>query len=202
MVWCIDSERSKGAPGDFGEHFLAWVRESSGIAWGPGLTDTEIHAAQVRWGLEFPPDMRLFLRVMHREAEGEARFFDWRKDDVDARIRAAIDGVLFDVEENGHPGHDAWGERPSTRDGMMARLVEVSRAAKLIPLRGHRFLVGEPCAPGNPVLSIHQTDVIVYGDDLRGYMLHELFGDATSCAGGEPLLDRWRQIPFWGAFVS
>lgn len=202
MVWCIDSERSQGAPGDFGEHFLAWVRESSGIAWGPGLTDAEIEAAESRCGTRFPPDLRLFLKVLHREAEGESRFIDWRTEDVAERLRWAVDGVVFDIENDAQPWLASWGDRPKTHDGLVSRLTELSAAAKLIPLRGHRYLVGEPCAEGNSVLSIHQADVIVYGDDLRGYLLHELFGDATSCAGGEPLLERWKKIPFWGALVS
>jgi hypothetical protein len=71
----------------------------------------------------------------------------------------------------------------------------------LIPIYGHRYLVGEPCCAGNPVLSVHQSDIIVYGRDLREYLLREFAADL----GGRALRDdRFPvgDLPFWGAFCT
>jgi len=38
-----------------------------------------------------------------------------------------------------------------------------------IPVYSHRYLPSEPKATGNPVLSVHQTDIIYYGNDLASY---------------------------------
>jgi hypothetical protein len=37
----------------------------------------------------------------------------------------------------------------------------------------HRMMPAEPHLSGNPVFSVHQTDIIVYGKDLRDYLTHE-----------------------------
>jgi hypothetical protein len=50
---------------------------------------------------------------------------------------------------------------------------------------------------GNPVLSIHQSDVIVYGGTLRGFLLADL-----RIAGAEPERDAPADVPFWGALIS
>ncbi len=65
--------------------------------------------------------------------------------------------------------------------------------------RGHRALVIDPLpghdsADGNPVFSVHQTDVIYYGNDLADWFNTEF---------GTPLPD-WvtrqpRRVPFWSA---
>jgi hypothetical protein len=72
---------------------------------------------------------------------------------------------------------------------------------------GHRYLLAEPCQAGNPVLSIYQSDIIVYSGNLHDYFLME-FGDLIGEAyvGSAPLaplnIEAYQAIPFWGDFVS
>lgn len=55
-----------------------------------------------------------------------------------------------------------------------ARIHElVAAAPRLLPIYSHRYLLAEPCRAGNPVFSVYQSDIIVYGTDLRTYLLHE-----------------------------
>jgi len=52
-----------------------------------------------------------------------------------------------------------------------------------------------PHLSGNPVFSVHQTDIICYGTDLRDYFLHEFL-----CVnlGWWPMFDdSIRRIEFW-----
>jgi hypothetical protein len=102
-----------------------------------------------------------------------------------------LDGILFDVE------HDTWlpewGVRPERIDDAKA-LVEqyVEEAPRLLPIYSHRIMPDRPHPPGNPVLSVHQTDIIYYGFDLDDYLRHE-FG----LPGRKPWPPEVRSIDFW-----
>jgi hypothetical protein len=80
----------------------------------------------------------------------------------------------------------------------------VSQAPKLLPINGHRYLLVDPCRAGNPVLSVYQSDIIVYGGDLRDYFFLEygyyLSSDAESRLRAETTA-RPETIPFWGEFL-
>lgn len=201
-----------------------WQRNTR---WSGGLTDAEVSAAEEKWGIRFPPDYRSFLqqlgatdrprqgagfeengRLSPREGPG---FYDWRTDD-DA-IRAAMarpaQGLLFDVEQN-ELWLDSWGPRPDSEAerGLTVRTL-VSDAPTLIPVFGHRYLLGEPCEGGNPVLSVYQSDLIVYGRELHVYLMLEMatllsfdrqqmWEDAQRGVTTESL----RAIPFWGEFLT
>jgi hypothetical protein len=69
-------------------------------------------------------------------------------------------GVLFDVEQNRF-WLDSWGERPDSLETALRVANDlVTAAPKLIPIFAHRMIPDESCLPGNPVFSVHQTDVI------------------------------------------
>jgi hypothetical protein len=75
----------------------------------------------------------------------------------------------------------------------------VEAAPRLIPVFAHRYLPAEPEDAGNPVFSVHQTDIIHYGADLRSYLANE-FGtpDPTIViVGGTP-----RRIRLWTDLVE
>ncbi|MBB4667826.1 hypothetical protein BKA24_002535 [Microbacterium marinum] len=146
-----------------------------GVILTPGLSDAEIVAAQSAYGVQFGADHREFLSEALPVGD---RWFNWRDLDDD-RIRAAIswplEGAHFDVENNEF-WPTSWGARPS--DERARREVvdtQTSLWPQLVPLYGHRYLPAAPHGTRAPVLSVYQTDVIVYGDDLLDY-LHREFG--------------------------
>jgi hypothetical protein len=169
---------------------------SRGITFDAGLTDAEVAEVETRFGFRFPPDLRTFLQSALPRG---ARFPDWRAGD-EAALQDWLDlprqGVLFDIECNRF-WLDEWGPRPET-------LVEAKRVAgrlldaapRLIPVYQHRMMPDQPYLPGNPVFSVHQTDIIVYGTDLRDYLAHEFLMT-------EDEQEEWtvpvtiRPIPFW-----
>lgn len=57
------------------------------------------------------------------------------------------------------------------------------------------MIPAEPHLPGNPIFSVHQTDIIYYGIDLRDYLIHEFL--ARDDVGIWPIPDSVRQIRFW-----
>jgi hypothetical protein len=147
--------------------------KSRGIAFDAGLTDSEVVAVESRFEFRFPPDLRAFLQTALPSGE---RFPDWRAGD-EVHLRDWLDlprqGVLFDVEHNGF-WLDEWGVRPKTvAKAKLAVDRFVAVAPRLIPIYMHRMMPAEPHQPGNPVFSVHQTDIIVYGCDLRDYLNRE-----------------------------
>ncbi len=100
------------------------------------------------------------------------------------------------------------GRRPPTMDAQRKRLREaISSAPKLIPITRHRYLLAEPLRAGNPVLSVYQADIIIYGADLRRFLLIEfadLLGIDRESAIQEDMevASRLEDIPFWGAVAQ
>src|SRR5437016_10295710 len=157
----------------------AWQAEhqilaDAGVAVGAGLTARELERVESVIGAGFPPDLREFL------SEGLPlgdRFPNWREPDSDA-IRGQLDwpfeGMAFDIQHNGF-WWDAWGARPASLDEALAiARAQVAAAPRLIPIAGHRYIPAEPALAGNPVFSVHQTDIIYYGSDLVTYLHCEL----------------------------
>ncbi|MGW1223906.1 hypothetical protein [Streptomyces sp. NPDC002530] len=163
---------------------------------GPGLGEGEIDAVERRFGFVFADDHRGFLAA--GLPRGSARWPDWRDGDPEelrAWLARPVEGVLFDVEYNGfwYPG---WAPRPGdTDEAVRVARGELGGVPQLVPVYGHRYLPGVAGAYGHPVLSVVQTDIIVYGNDLTDYVHHE-FGGRASDLGGRVTVD------FWSYFVE
>jgi hypothetical protein len=77
----------------------------------PGLTDAEFEELERRFGFEFADDHRAFLAT---GLPVGGSWPDWRDGDTEqlrSRLNWPVDGVLFDVEQNGF-WHDEWPTRP------------------------------------------------------------------------------------------
>lgn len=106
------------------------------------------------------------------------------------------DGILFDVEHNSF-WPEEWGVRPEAGEDALAVATRLLGAAfPMIPVFAHRRLPAERHRAGNPVLSLHQTDVIYYGCDLEDYLRHEF-----QLGGRREWPDRIPAIPFWSLFL-
>ena len=66
----------------------------------------------------------------------------------------------------------------------------------MIPVYSHRYLPAGRGTWGHPVLSIYQTDIIVYGTDLADYINQE-FGRHFISADWTPP----PTVPFWSEFL-
>jgi hypothetical protein len=156
-----------------------------------GLTDAEVVAAENRFGFRFPPDLRAFLQTALPRGP---KFPDWRSGEESA-IRQWLDGprqgILFDIDSGFWL--EEWGPRPASLEEARRVASElVAAAPKLIPIFGHRMMPDEPHLAGNPVFSVHQTDIIHYGFDLADYLRREF---ALPASGTPP--DQVRPIRFW-----
>jgi hypothetical protein len=153
-------------------------------------------------------------------------FLDWRKDkeDIVTRIEDVASGIWWDVEVNVHTPADAkeavckgrdesrppafwfssWGDCPASTNQRRRRIEQIVDAApRLIPIIGNRYLLNAANESGNPVLSVHQTDILYWADSLRDFLLRDLAVvlPAASRPQGPPVGDV-RAMPFWGELVN
>ena len=182
---------SSHVPRDFSARGVGGLDWATGTRWRGGLTESEIAWAERRYGLDFPPDYRRFLATLHTpdpEQVGAAYegqtlvpttgrlMYDWTgpSEPIRTALEWPVYGLVRSIEADDW-WHSTWGERPETateRARVVRRLVE--QGPPLIPVCGHRYLVGAPLGDGNPILSIYGSDVIVYADDLGSFLAHEL----------------------------
>jgi hypothetical protein len=165
---------------------------------GNGLTDEQLLRAEEVLGFSMPFDLKLLLRRLH---DPDGVFFPWRtfrRKDYLEQIEWVAQGILFDVEKSAFWWSRRWGDRPADPKarGDIVR-ADMETWPKLLPLTGHRFLPAQPLKGGNPVLSIHQTDIIYYGVDLLDWLGREFTPGTAKSISRPP-----RPIPVWDYFLS
>jgi hypothetical protein len=166
--------------------------QDRGYELAEGMTDEELAKAEETFGFTFPADLRRMLKAFLPVSDG---FPDWREGkvrDLLDWLDEPIEGICFDVEENGF-WLDSWGERPADMDDAIEEARRhVTREPLLIPVFTHRFLPAEPVGEGNPVFSVVQSDVLRYGDDLEDYFQKEFEVPRSS-----PQPFQAKRVPFW-----
>ena len=165
--------------------------EKAAVSLNVGLTGDELDTVERRFGFQFVPEHREFLRL---HLPVGRNWPDWRRGDpgrLEEMLTWPVDGALFDVQHNTFwPA--SWGSRPNEEaEALTVARRHLEAAPKLVPVYGHRFLPAAPAPSPAPVFSVHQTDVIYYGRDLADYLEHE-FG--TTRTWGADVAVR---IPFW-----
>jgi hypothetical protein len=176
------------------------ILASSGVRFEPGLTDAEFLRIERQYRFQFPPDLREFLSI---GLPVSSPWLDWRSEDdasIRERLALPLDGICFDISQNSF-WLDEWGTKPSD----MAAAFEVARRAVadapiLIPICSHRYVPAVPCEAGNPIFSVHQTDIIHYGADLMEYLQNEFsyyFGRTEFSITRIP-----RRIAFWSRLIE
>ncbi|MEV6775264.1 hypothetical protein [Streptomyces syringium] len=99
------------------------------------------------------------------------------------------------MEHNGF-WHPVWGPRPAeTSDALRIAQSELATVPQLVPVYSHRYLPGTAGEWGHPVLSVHQTDIIFYGNDLADYIRHEFTGRSSR-------FPAHATVGFWSYFVG
>ncbi|HVX44842.1 MAG TPA: hypothetical protein VHC49_13200 [Mycobacteriales bacterium] len=185
-----------------------------GTHWTGGLSDGQVAEVQDRFGVRFAPQQRLFLQTLHSTTpwqrgmhyEGNQLttydspgFYDWTTDEEHIRWAQEwpLEGLIASSPEHQY-WHRSWGPCPKTIEGRRERVVELAATAPpLIPIFGHRYIVA---GEFEQVLSIHGTDIIVYGVDLRDYLLNEL-KDVLGIEYARPYAER-PDIPFWQDIID
>ena len=160
----------------------------------PGLTSSELAAVEQEFGFSFADDHRAFLAACLPYGRG---WPDWRDGDrgqLRERLALPVEGVLFDVAENGF-WYEGWGPQPAeTAEAVAVARRMLMTVPRLVPVYSHRYLPAGRGTSGHPVLSVMQTDILGYGADLTAYIRHEF--------GGEPLKPGRSTVTFWRDLVG
>jgi hypothetical protein len=161
-----------------------------------GLSESQIDNIEIKYSVKFTPEHREFLKILHTIDRKETReytdsfeenakvltkevpfFYNWLEDETEIRRRLdwPFNTIYEDVIGSNRVWLKSWGKRPSSEAEIKNIYTDwYNKIPSLLPLTSHRFLVSEPSLEYNPVLSIYGSDIIVYGWNLRGYLLKEL----------------------------
>jgi hypothetical protein len=187
------------------ELFFPWLKEQSekywatielkrniygfqiqpGTKWNPGLTDIQIDCFEKEIGFSFPAIYRLFLKHMNGTDKPCINIY-------------AYSGTPFSYS----PGYYTYPKDLAQfqeliqwiyeSKNMSHQEIEKEHIPHILPIVSHRFLVMDRCG-SNPVLSMYGDDIIPYANDLRGFLLHDIFRNGSQ----DPNLKEDLQVDFW-----
>ena len=192
VIAVADELRQAGTPA------LVEYLRVHGVQSEQGLTDEEVAQVERTFAFHFPPDLRALLQMALPVGP---HFPDWRSSQhevLEEQLGWPLEGICFDIEHAGFWLKE-WGPKPTKLAAAfeMARTA-VAAAPILIPIFGHRYIPDEPALAGNPVLSVHQTDIIYYGWDLAHYLANEFSGpQSPSPTPATRPIRFWDKITTW-----
>ncbi|SFW83467.1 hypothetical protein [Chitinophaga sancti] len=168
----------------------AWAEGAKWI----GMTDDQIDSIEAKYSINFTPEHRAFLRILHTtdrkevdeyEEDGKtithqrSFFYNWieEEEELVSRLSWPYRTIFDDVSSSSGVWLKSWGPRPSSVEEKERIFADwYAKAPKLLPIRSHRFVVSGDDLHDRPVLSVWGSDTIVYGWDLRLYLLNEIPG--------------------------
>lgn len=172
----------------------------AGVKFDKGLSDYEIEEIEARYKFRFPPDLKEFLQFALPVGE---KWVDWRtnnEEEIKSRFDWSYEGICFDIEHNNF-WLEEWGIQPTNlADAFEVAKTEIAKAPKLIPIFSHRFIPDRPNKSGNPIFSVYQTDIIIYGINLPIYLQNEFSYYFEEKQNAENIEER--KIEFWSKFVE
>jgi hypothetical protein len=177
------------------------ILESAGVEFAPGLSASEINAAENQYGFIFPPDLAEFLAHALPVSKG---WIDWRNDneaEIWDSLQWPYEGMCFDIE-HAEFWLEEWGDKPAPLEQrFVVAKRAIDQAPTLVPVCGHRYMPDRPSLPGNPVFSVWQTDIIYYGIDLQNYLENEYHDYFETPAYNVLEHDPIRIIEFWSGLT-
>ena len=148
--------------------------EEAGVEFHDGLTEGEITIIEDFYRIKFPEELKAFYMEGLPVSEG---FYNWRDFDsqntenISERISRVRTDLAGDMDSIDWP--ESWGERPENEeDRHLLFITKLNEAAPIVPVYKHRYISSQ-YDYGNPVFSIHGTDIIYYGENLTKYFLIE-----------------------------
>lgn len=182
------------------QRLLVSLERRGGVVLQDGLSPPQVAVIEEAMGVAFPEDLRSLLSW---RVPAGPEWPDWTRvarsgkvhDELERALAWPLEGMLFDIEHSAF-WDPQWGERPtSNADAFAIARDRFALAPKLIPIYGHRYLPSEPCQAGNPVFSVHQMDIIIYGSDLWWYF-------ATDHGNWPLFQDGAREIRCWSHWMK
>ncbi len=158
------------------------LMKQKGIKFEKGLTLDELKQIEMIYQIKFPGSLREFLMMAMPVSKG---FYNWRdiQEDNVCFIKKVINKPLSDIHNMAGEVYrcDDWGEEPEDEKNISKEVItRLKEAPQLIPIYAHRY-IPMVLDENPPVLSIHDIDIIYYGENLEDYFNIE-FGKKTQDA--------------------
>lgn len=167
-----------------------------GAKWIP-LNDSQINSIENKYDIKFSSEHRDFLRILHSidrketieyketfEEDAEIKlshvpfFYNWLNDteEIQDRFNWPYRTIFEDIIGPNKVWLKSWGNTRPKSDNDKERIFSrwLKQTPKLLPITSHRFVVHNENQEENPVLSIYGSDIVVYGWNMRHYLLNEL----------------------------
>lgn len=170
------------------------ILKQQGVQFEKGLTFDEIAKIEEIYEIQFPKSLKDFFMVVLPISKG---FYNWRnitQDNINY-IKQMIKRPMQDIEEFAEEINwcDDWGKEPTNEIELRKSIQErLRKAPKLLPIYSHRYM---PMFfdDNPPIVSVHEIDIIYYGEDLEDYFEIE-FGRKRQ---DEIEFHNIKAIPFW-----
>jgi len=161
-----------------------------------GMTESEIEQTETEFNIKFTQEHRQFLKILHTidkkeiytyedDESGEITyqespfFYNWLtdKESIKERMNWPYETIFQDVVGRNGIWLKSWGNIRPKSDVKKEEIFSnwFQKISKLIPIYGHRFVVSDHTNKQNPILSIYGSDTIVYGWNMRHYLVSELY---------------------------
>jgi len=159
-----------------------------------GMSEEEINITENKYNIKFTEYHRKFLKILHTIDRKElilnwnedengnpiskerSLFYNWMTDhdEIKKYLEWPYEFLLEDVMRD-YIWLDSWGKKPEQNENKKKIFSNwFNNSPKLIPIYAHRFVISEPINSDNPVLSIYGHDTIIYGGNMRHYLINEL----------------------------
>ncbi len=165
-----------------------------GIEFEKGLTFNKLMQIEKIYNISFPISLKEFLMIAVPISKG---FYNWADitDNNINFIKQAINKPNLNIFEMAKDIYwsDNWGEIPINENSIVDEIrKQLNKAPKLLPIYAHRYM---PIIQDNnpPIISIHNIDIIYYGENLKDYFKIE-FGEKKQT---EIDFKNVKYIPFW-----
>jgi hypothetical protein len=144
----------------------------TGIKFDNGLLEEELKTIEQLYNIQFPYELKCLYSIALPISDG---FCNWKDTDIKnvkkikELLNLPIKGILSDLEEDFW--NEIWGEKPSMLEEAKKVVIRhYQNAPKLVPIFFHRFIPYVKNKKIVPVFSIHQSDIIYYGENLISYL--------------------------------
>lgn len=169
-----------------------------GISFEAGLTDDEIESIERTYNISFPNSLKEFYKEGLPTGEPFPNWKDYSENnirEIKERIVRPYNGLIDDIKDNQYWGSD-WPEYDSVDDKIMYFNDLYNQAPKLIPIAYSRYIISAPETDDPAVLSVHDSDIIVYGNNLKEYLENEFLLDHDNRHKREyfPHMGKWIDI--------
>ncbi|MCR4808182.1 MAG: hypothetical protein K5857_10990 [Lachnospiraceae bacterium] len=169
-----------------------------GIILEKGMTESELVEVEKCYGFTIPITLKQFYSEMLPVSQG---FPNWRDNSemnikfINDLVESPVKDILYLIEQTEEDDEVLCQIREDMRTNPKQFIDSIP---KLTPIYGHRYM---PAISGccNPVLSIVDDDVIVYGRDLEDYFYNEFKPNMRT--EGYELIQDILNIPFWSRFL-